>query len=238
MLPSGQHPQNAQGSSQQQQQQQGQASNRLQLNFNFSGQGAFAGDSGRAFPTTPSTFPQPLPNAAGQQQELWGTNQQTNSGFTSSGYFLNNPYTPAMQQQQNSLQAPTPTYRSPLSTQQTNFNDATNGLAQQFAHQNLGSNQPRAQSPYVRQPSPSGRPRTAGPPQQQQQQASSPGQHYGGFAGSPTLPRSPSVWDDEPPPKNPEKYASGVVSRAKFQVELVGNFFRDNVERARERNGR
>ena len=157
-----------------QQQQQGQDSrnpNRLHLNFGGGGyqQQNFAAEQGRAFPTTPSTFPQPFPNAAGQQ-EVWGT-QQTTSGINSQGYFYNNPNPYQQQQQQYGQQgATTPGgYRSPQTY------DVTNGLAHQFQHQNLGGNTPRSASPYNRQPSPaSGRPRTGG---QQQQQ-------YGSYLGS------------------------------------------------------
>ncbi|PSK45337.1 serine/threonine-protein kinase CBK1 [Elsinoe australis] len=204
--------------------------NRLHLNFNFAGQGNFAAEQGRAFPTTPSTFPQPLASAGGQQQEVWGTNQQPSSGFTNSGYFMNNAYTPQMQQQQNNLQAPSPSYRSPVQ-QQAPYNDQVNGMAQQFAHQNLG-NQPRAQSPYGRQPSPNmQRPRTAGT-------GSSPQPQYGQFLGSTPQRDQPSVYDEEPPPKNPAKYSTTMTNRAKLQTELVGTFFKDSVERARDRNGR
>ncbi|KAG9888209.1 hypothetical protein KCU94_g16317, partial [Aureobasidium melanogenum] len=73
-----------------------QQSNRLQLNFGFQGAQNFGADQGRAYPTTPSTFPQPFPNPQGQQ-EVWGTAQQgMNSGFTNQGYFANNPYTSAV----------------------------------------------------------------------------------------------------------------------------------------------
>ena len=204
-------------------------SNRLQLNFNFAGQGNFAGEPGRAFPTTPSTFPQPLPNNAGQQQELWGTNVQPNSGFTQSGYFMNSPYTSQMQQNANSLQAPVPTYRSQAPSQ-NNYNDAANGLVQQFAHQNLG-NQPRTPSPYGRQPSPLQRPRPAG-------QGSSPGPQYGQFLGAAPPRNDYSYADEEPPMKNPQKFPTSIINRAKLQSELVGTFFKDSVERAKERNTR
>lgn len=218
--------------SNQNQQQQNQQNNRLQLNFNFNGggQGNLSAEQGRAFPTTPSTFPQPLPNATGQQQEVWGTNQQPNSGFTQSGYFMNNPYTSQMQQQQNNLQASTPTYRSPA-TPQTAYNDGTNGLTQQFAHQNLG-NQPRSQSPFARQPSPAAqRPRTAGQDQNAQMQ-------YGQYLGSSSPRNENSLFDEEPPLRNPAKYSTQMTNRAKLQTELVGTFFKDSVERARDRNSR
>lgn len=206
--------------------------NRLQLNFNFQNQQHnFGAEQGRAFPTTPSTFPQPFPNSAGQQ-EVWGTNANPNSGFTNSGYFMNNPYTSQMQQQQASLQSPAYA-RSPLSPE--NYNDATNGLAQQLAHQNLG----RAPSPYGRQPSPAQpqpqRPGTGGGRSQSQQGQSQYGQFLG---GQPAVKSEPSMYDEEPPMKNPQRFSTSIVNRSKVQTELVGTFFKDSVERARDRNGR
>jgi hypothetical protein len=44
--------------------------------------------------------------------------------------------------------------------------------------------------------------------------------------------------DEEPPPKNPEKYAENVLKKAKVSNGLVNTFFKDNVQRARDRNGR
>ena len=130
-----------------QQQQQQQQQNRLQLNFGFGGGDRNANynqdSSGRAFPTTPSTFPQPV-----GQQEVWGT-QQNNNGY-GNGYFMN-PYQQAQYQgQQGNLQAPNA----------ARFNEAANGLVHQLSHQHLGG---RSSSPYGRQPSPNQqRPRTAG----------------------------------------------------------------------------
>lgn len=233
---------------------QQQQSNRLQLNFGFQGAQNFGGaEQGRAYPTTPSTFPQPFPNTQGQQ-EVWGTAQQgMNSGFTNQGYFANNPYTSAVQQQQANLHAqqayrpqPQQAQQQPQQQQQQHqsqpqqqqqqqqpqqqqYHDAaTNGLVHQFSNQNLGGT-PRAPSPYGRQVSPNpnpNRPRTANSTHQQQQQQQQ--QHYPG----------PSLSDDEPPPKNPERFSTTIGNRAKLQTELVGTFFKDSVERARDRNAR
>ncbi|OCL09536.1 kinase-like protein [Glonium stellatum] len=192
--------------------------NRLHLNFGFNDRtNNFAADAGRAFPTTPSTFPQPVfPNQAGQQ-EVWGT-QQTGNGY-GPGYFMGNPYQPQYQQP-GSLQAPGSAYRSP------GYNDGTNGLVHQFSHQNLGG---RSASPYGRQPSPSQRPRTAG----------AAGQPYSGYLNAPMpVPRQPSLNDDEPPPKSPEKYSDNLLRQAKVSVGLVSTFFKDSVQRARDRNQR
>lgn len=201
-----------------------QQSNRLHLNFGFQNNPNFAAEQGRAFPTTPSTFPQPFPNSAGQQ-EIWGANQQASTGFNNQGYFMNNPYTSQMQNAANNLQSPTAAY-SP-----GGYNDPTNRLAHQFSNQHLGGNSPRSQSPYGRQASPNpNRSRTGGAPGQQ---------HYGHYLGAQMPSREqPSLADDEPPIKNPERFSTTITNRAKLQTELVGTFFKDNVERARDRNGR
>ncbi|KAF2746552.1 serine/threonine-protein kinase cot-1 [Sporormia fimetaria CBS 119925] len=191
-------------------QQQG---NRLQLNFFGAGdRNQYNQDpSGRAFPTTPSTFPQPVyPNQAGQQ-EVWGTQQQQYNG---NGYFMGAPY----QQQQGQYQ---PQQQSNLAP-----NHAVNGLVHQLSHQHLGG---RAGSPYGRQPSPGqGRPRTA----------DNRGQ-YGNYMGQPQAPpRQPSLYDEEPPQKNPHKYSSNVEKQAQVSIHLVSTFFKDSVQRARDRNQR
>ncbi|KAK4551801.1 Serine/threonine-protein kinase [Recurvomyces mirabilis] len=228
-----------QGQQQQQQQQQGgqqdaRNPNRLHLNFGFNNNSPnFAAEQGRAFPTTPSTFPQPL-----GQQDVWGTGQAA-SGINSQGYFYN---TPNLQQYGNLPSgAQTPGagagYRSP-----GGYADATNGLAHQFQHQNLGGNTPRSASPYQRQASPANpqRPRTAG------QTAAQAQQQYGSYLNAPMpgqqqqqqVPSGPSIYDDEPPPKNPEKYSTTITERVKLQKMLTQEFFKENVERARARNER
>lgn len=197
--------------------------NRLQLNFGFNDRSNLAAEMGRQFPTTPSTFPQPVfPNSAGQQQ-VWGA-QQNSNGYGGADYFMNNPYSAAYQQNSN---PPTPggaPYRAPA------YNDVTNGLARQFSHQNLGGNAPRSASPYGRHPSPTQRPRAAGAPGQQQ---------YGSHL-SPPMPtqNGASLTDEEPPPKNPDKYADNVRKKAKVSVGLVSTFFKDSVQRAKDRNVR
>jgi protein-serine/threonine kinase len=211
----------------QQTQQQPQADshnqNRLQLNFGFNNQAAnFAAEQGRAFPTTPSTFPQPFPDSRGNQ-DVWGTGQGA-SGINSQGYFYNNP---TFQQYQQGLPSPASGYRSP-----GGFNDVNGGLAHQFQHQNLGGNSPRSASPYQRTASPaSARPRTAGQTGQSQ---------HGGYLSAPVpaQPQGPSIYDDEPPPKNSEKYSTAITERVKLQKMLTQEFFKENVERARARNER
>jgi protein-serine/threonine kinase len=52
------------------------------------------------------------------------------------------------------------------------------------------------------------------------------------------MPPQPSIYDDEPPVKNSEKYSSSITERMKVQKLLTQEFFRENVERARARNER
>ncbi|KAL9083966.1 MAG: hypothetical protein Q9165_008309 [Trypethelium subeluteriae] len=204
--------------------------NRLHLNFGLNDRN-FAAEQGRAFPTTPSSFPQPVyPNAAGQR-EVWGA-QPTTTGTNAAGYFANNPYH-VPYQQANNMQSTGP-YRA------AQYDSATNGLVHQFSHQNLGGGTPRSSSPYTRQPSPGQRPRTAGSsaPQQQQQQQHGQ-QQYGNFLQPGQAPSpAPFSEDEEPPVKNPDQFTDNVMKRAKVSTEQVGAFFRENVGRARERNKR
>lgn len=192
-------------------------SNRLQLNFGFGGDrnNQFQ-DGGRAFPTTPSTFPQPVyPNQAGQQ-EVWGTQQGNGAGY-GAGYFQNPYQQPQYQGQQGNLQAP---------HLQQRFEQGANGLAQQLSHQHLGGNG-RSGSPYGRQPSPNQqRPRT--------------GDSRGGYGsyGSSTGPRQPSLYDEEAPKRTPEKYSDNVEKQATMSKTLINTFFKDSVQRARDRNQR
>lgn len=197
--------------------------NRLQLNFGGynNAQQNFSAEQARAYPTTPSTFPQPFPNAAGQQ-EVWGT-QSPQTGMNGQGYFANfNPYGNQFQQP---MQSPGAGYRS----QNAGFNDVTNGFAQQM---NLGGNTPRSASPYNRNASPANpRPRTAG----------NNGQPYGAsylHAPMPQQPAQPSIFDDAAPPKNPERYSAAISERVRHQKLLTGEFFKENVERAKTRNER
>lgn len=203
------------------------ASGRLHLNLSPNERN-FTADAGRAFPTTPSTFPQPYPNQNGTN-EVWG-GQQSANGYGSANYFMNNPYQSAQYQQNQGL-PPTPgVFRAP-----NGFMD-TNGLAQQFAHQNLGP--PRANSPYVRQPSPNApvgvRP---APPIASgsflNASNASTGTNATNGAQAKLAPSS-----DELPPRNPGKYADNVYRRSKVTTGSVQSFFKENVQRARDRNQR
>ncbi|KAA8567367.1 hypothetical protein EYC84_010392 [Monilinia fructicola] len=146
--------------------------NRLHLNF---GNDRFAPND-RAYPTTPSTFPNPIfPGGGGQGQNQQGQQQQTqqgsqqayNQGFAPpQGYFMNNPYPPSGYPPQQVPAGYQQQQQQPYQQRSVNLqNDATNGLAHQFSHQNLGGGRG---SPYGnRQASPAQRPRTAGAPGQQ-----------------------------------------------------------------------
>ena len=200
-------------------QQQQQSSNRLQLNFGYGGgdrnNNQYQQDANRPFPTTPSTFPQPVyPNQSGQQ-EVWGTQQQGN-GY-GANYFMN-PYQQAQYQgQQGNLQ-----------NQAQRFEQGANGLAQQLSNQHLGGSG-RSGSPYGRQPSPS--------QQQRPRTADNRGYGYGGY-GSGSGPRQPSLYDEEAPQKAPDKYSDNVNKQSTMSKSLVNTFFKDSVQRARDRNQR
>lgn len=190
-----------------------QQSNRLQLNFGGGDRNQYS-DGGRQFPTTPSTFPQPVyPNQAGQQ-EVWGAQQQGN-GF--SGSYFQNPYQQAQYQgQQGNLQ-----------NQHLQQRFDANGLAQQLSSQHLGGSG-RSGSPYGRQPSPNPqRPRTA----------DNRGYSYGSYGAS-QGPRGPSLYDEEAPKRAPEKYSENVEKQATMSKGLINTFFKDSVQRARDRNQR
>lgn len=193
-----------------------QQSNRLQLNFGFNNgdrNNQYQQEAGRAFPTTPSTFPQPVyPNQAGQQ-EVWGAQQQGN-GYGSGGYFMN-PYQQAQYQgQQGNLQG----------QGSQRFDQSANGLAQQLSHQHLGGG--RSGSPYGRQGSPNPtRPRTAD-------------NRYGYGSQGGSGPRPSSLYDEEAPQRNPGKYSENVEKQAMVSKSLINTFFKDSVQRARDRNQR
>lgn len=204
--------------------------NRLYLNFG-NNDTKFVADS-RTYPTTPSTFPNPVfqshPQGAqqahlqnGQQQH-----QQYATGFAPQGYFMNNPYPPTYPSQPPSAYAQAP--QTPqASYQQRANNDPTNGLVHQFSHQNLGG---ARTTPYgSRQPSPAyQRPRTAGAPGQA---------GYGSYLNAPM----PTQASHQPefqlaPERNPDKYGPVAQNNQKKCERLASDFFKDSVKRARERN--
>lgn len=104
------------------------------------------------------------------------------------------------------------------------YNDATNGMIQQFSNHDIGS--PRGgfnsntSSPSTLSP------RSAGDTRGQ----------YANHLVSPLPSRSPKPEDDEKP--NPNKYSDNVLKRAAAVKRLVDSCFQANIERARERNER
>ncbi|TAQ88548.1 hypothetical protein B7494_g3164 [Chlorociboria aeruginascens] len=219
----------------------GQNSSHNHLYLNFGNNERFS-QSDRAYPTTPSTFPQPVfpPQGQGALGQGQSTGQQPHStGFAPAGYFPGNQFPAAYPSQQQSgvtpyqqaPQSPPASYQQPRSAAVNN--DATNGLVHQFSHQNLGG-APRA-SPYgARQPSPSQRPRTAGAPGSQA--------GYGSYLNAP-MPNQASQTQTWPefetvPERNPEKYSSVVQNNNKKCAQLTSDFFKDSVKRARDRNVR
>jgi protein-serine/threonine kinase len=216
-------------------------SNRFHLNLNPN-TGARPEFNDRAYPTTPSTFPNPIfPSQAqgASQGQAQNTQQQPYStGFAPQGYFMNNPYPPTYPQQPPATsygqapQAPPAAYqnRGP----QYQANDATNGLVHQFSHQNLGGRV----SPYgTRQAaSPGGqRPRTAGAPTQQ-------GAYHASYlTPMPSQSSQQQNWPEfQPCPseRNPDKYGKSAETNQTKCSQLAETFFKDSVKRARDRNVR
>lgn len=217
--------------------------NRLHLNF---GAGGYNNDrnyptsDGNVYPTTPSTFPQPVfrNQAAQTPAEHQISQAQSPTGYGGpAGYFVN-PSQQAPYGQQQQAQYPGQYQQQVPSSSQSSFpqrqggyatNDPTSGLAHQFSNQNLGSAQ-RQGNTYGRQPSPIQRTRPGGANGQQ---------NYGGFL-APSMPmsnsQSQSLVTEEPPEKDPEKYSANVGKRGQGLHVLVEAFFKENITRARDRN--
>ncbi|EWY94457.1 hypothetical protein ACKLNR_008025 [Fusarium oxysporum f. sp. zingiberi] len=210
--------------------------NRLYLNFGNGNDRLTASDRA-AYPTTPSTFPQPVfPSASGQQPgglQPQGQQQQQQyaGGYAPQGYFNQNQYAQygGQQQQQSNDYAQGAGYQPRSNTPGTN--DPNTGLAHQFSHQNLGG-AARGQG-YARGPSPGQRPRTAGSTGQQ------PG--YNSYMNAPPMPTQASAPAEEfqrAPERNPDRYGTNANSNQKKCSQLAADFFKDSVKRARERNQR
>jgi len=216
--------------------------NRLFLNFGNNGDRLQANDR-NAYPTTPSTFPQPVfPGAPAQQQSAAGggqsaqQSQQYPGNYAPQGYFAQAQY--AAPQYQTSVQdygapggqnQPASYGQARSNTPGTN-NDPNTGLAHQFSHQNLGGAARGA--PYApRGPSPAQRPRTAGAPAQQSS--------YSSYL-NPPLPAqtTPRLEFQQAPERNPDKYGPNAHNNQKKCSQLAADFFKDSVKRARERNQR
>ncbi|KAL9027883.1 MAG: hypothetical protein Q9196_003665 [Gyalolechia fulgens] len=202
----------------------------------------YSANDGRLFPTTPSTFPQPVfPTQGGQTSNDYLNAQPSNAYGAQSpagGYFVNNPsYQSQYGQQQHAQyqnQYQSPNLQAPQSSYQQRpgyASDPTSGLARQFSNQNLGSNQ-RQSSPFARQSSPSGqRPRNAGGPSGQPNYRSHLTPPAIGADG-----RTETENNDRCPEKNPDKYSPNVQKRGQALHALVEAFFKENITRARERN--
>lgn len=205
--------------------------NRLNTNLNYGyNDRNYNAANNRAYPTTPSAFPQPIYQTQGAQDYV----DPANPAY-SQGYFMTNPYPPQTQQQyaqqqqqyaqqqQQALQSPQPAYQNRPGYP----NDGANGLIQQFSNQDLNANRGGF---FGRTNSPAQRPRTAG---------GSPAGPAQAAHLAPPVPRSP-----RPPSENEElqrfsdRYSENVHKRGKAAKELVTVFFHENIERARDRNMR
>lgn len=221
--------------------------NRLYLNIANSGGNTNSRPDRAAYPTTPSTFPQPVyPPTANQQAASSASGMQQQQQQQPYGYAPQGYFNPSQQQQQYQ-----PAYQGqPMPTHHQDFaqaygqgrsntpgasNDPNTGLAHQFSHQNLGG-AARSGGYGSRGPSPAGaqRPRTAGGSGQAQNYSylnapmpSQPGSK-GGISGD----------FEVAPERNPDKFGPNANNNQKKCSQLAADFFKDSVKRARERNQR
>lgn len=203
--------------------------NRLHMNFGREqGNGAgynnqYPADNQRAYPTTPSTFPQPVFSPQLGQQQDYQTGAQ--NPYFQGAYQQQQPYGQGAQYNANQNQ-----YNAAQNYNQRayNVNDPNAGLAQQFSTQNLGT--PRQQNAYPQQQRP--------PPA-----AGRNGQPQNAHLGVPGTSSKPAVSDSEGPlpnggSKDPTLYSDNVVKRVTGLRIIIEAFFKDNITRARERNVR
>ncbi|RYP47305.1 hypothetical protein DL768_006607 [Monosporascus sp. mg162] len=203
--------------------------NRLHLNFSNNND-RLGPAPDRAYPTTPSTFPQPVyPGGGGSQQGYSPQQGQPGAQHYGAGYFTQNQYPSQYSQQPPSdyLSARGGAGYQPRSNT-PGTNDPNVGLAHQFSHQNLGGG--AGANPYgARGISPGQRPRTSGSSGQQ------PAGH--GYLHAPMPSSSPRPTEFQPAPeRNPEKYGINANNNQKKCSQLAADFFKDSVKRARERN--
>jgi protein-serine/threonine kinase len=223
--------------------------NRLYLNFGNSNDRLAAND--RTYPTTPSTFPQPVfqgqpgapPQAAGAQQQpqAYQQGQAQGQGYGSAGYFQqpnSNQYAAAQYAAQPGAQVADYSSAGQGYGQQARSttpganNDPNTGLAHQFSHQNLGGGSAARASPYATRGTPPGqRPRTAGAQGQ-------PAAHAGYMNAPPMPTQTPQEYFASAPERNPDKYGPNANNNQKKCSQLASDFFKDSVKRARERNQR
>jgi protein-serine/threonine kinase len=200
------------------------ASNNNRLYLNFGNNNERLAPADRTYPTTPSTFPQPVfPSTSQQPGGLQSQQQQYSSGYGAGNeYFIQNQYQPQYQNQPMSgYGGQNPAYQQRSVTPGTN--DPNTGLAQQFSQ--LGG---ARSSPYGL-PS-SQRPRTAG----------TAGQSGGyGYMSAP-MSASPAPVNEfqQAPERNPDRYGPNVNNNQKRCAQMAADFFKDSVKRARERNQR
>ena len=154
--------------------------NRLYLNFGNNNERLAPTD--RTYPTTPSTFPQPVfSGVPGQSQgpvsaQSLQQNQHYSAGYApSAGYFQQSQYPSQYAAAQLGAHTtdyasahPNAGYGQARSATPGANNDPNTGLANQFSHHNLGG--AGRSAPYAPRGQPSGppRPRTAGGPGQPQ----------------------------------------------------------------------
>ena len=207
----------------------GPSNNRLFLNF--AGNNDRFQQNDRAYPTTPSTFPQPVFSQGQAQAQQNSTPPYPTAPFAPAGYFLSNTYPTQYPQQppaaqfQPSQQLASPNVYAPRG------NDPTTGLAQQFSHQNLrdaGRASPQPARGAIAQ-----RPRTAGATSQQPSYSSYMSAPMPSLSPQQHLPEFQSV-----PERNPDKYGALTQANQKRCAQLAADFFKDSVKRARDRNVR
>ncbi|KAI2629473.1 serine/threonine protein kinase [Xylaria nigripes] len=199
--------------------------NHLRLNF---GNNERLASSDRAYPTTPSTFPQPVfPNPSQQHataQQPQSVQQYAGGYPPPNAYYAQSPYQqyPPSQAVDYATQSAA-AYQPRANTPGTN--DPNIGLAHQFSHQNLGGSGPRPNAyGALGAPSAQNRPRTAGSTGQQPNYSSVP------------QPSRSSEHFQQAPERNPEKYGVNANNNQKKCSQLAADFFKDSVKRARERN--
>ena len=212
--------------------------NRLNLNLlrsqqNNAGEGfadrSYPASDGRVYPTTPSTFPHSVFQQSMQGNQDYLTSPTQSS--TGQGYFANAQHQQYNQQphygnqpyQQQGVTNP-----SAYSSRNMQANDPNSDLARQFSGQSLGAQS--RQAAYGR-PSPLSGGRSGSDRGQQ---------GYGGHltphnASAGYLPPS---GDEKPPEQDPNKYSQNIGQKVIGLHLYVEKFFKENINRARERNVR
>jgi len=221
--------------------------NRLHLNFGrgngqpaaptFDQDRSYQTGNERVYPTTPSTFPQPVFSPQLSQQDY-----QTSGGTSPlqpQSYFPNSapqPYSAQQYGQQasyNAGQYQPAAGATQYSQRSYSTNDPNAGLARQLQNQHLSAGR---QAPgYGRQTPPAAgaqaRPRTGG----------ANGQAQGGLLSVPGQPSSSngqysSAESLDPPAPDSSQYSDNLQKRMVGLHIVVEAFFKDNITRARERN--